>query len=338
MIFYLIASILLGSAIIAYRFEQPFIQPIVIALYGLTSLIIGFFDYSSITVIYMLRYFFYISGALVAAVLPIFLIVFSLLLIQRQVFNKQATQFQRWISLLMTGSMLGLVLYTFWVFISRDNWEIARIISVYIYMALYMIALFASYILLNLMIKIWPINKTYSAIIVLGAKIEEDDQLSFTLQARLNQAIKLYVKQSQKTQPPKMIVTGGNGNGEGTSEAVQMGRYLEANGISATDIILESQAHNTEENFYYAGLIAEERQVDQHMLVVTNTFHLVRAYYFAWLNGLKLDFIGARSSLFSWPYSVMREYLAFLLLTKEINYICMVLLTVYGFLQAFNIY
>lgn len=286
----------------------------------------------------MLRYFFYISGALVAVVLPLFLIVFAALIIQRSILGKESKWWRQGISLVMTSTLLLLVFYTAWAFIGRDNQAIAHVISIYIYMALYLIAMFVSYMILSFIIKYSPTSKYYAIIMVLGAKIEEEGALSFSLQSRLDKAVAVYKQQVTEDQAVKILVTGGNLQAEGPSEAEEMGQYLIEKDIPVEDILFESKARNTDENFYFAQPIVKQQQAGRQVLVITNTFHLIRAHYFAWLNGMKVDLQGAHSSLFSWPYSVVREYLAFLLVTKEINYACLVFLTLHGLSQAFNIY
>lgn len=286
----------------------------------------------------MLRYFFYISGALVAVVLPLFLIVFAALIIQRSILGKESKWWRQGISLVMTSTLLLLVFYTAWAFIGRDNQAIAHVISIYIYMALYLIAMFVSYMILSFIIKYSPTSKYYAIIMVLGAKIEEEGALSFSLQSRLDKAVAVYKQQVTEDQAVKILVTGGNLQAEGPSEAEEMGQYLIEKDIPVEDILFESKARNTDENFYFAQPIVKQQQAGRQVLVITNTFHLIRAHYFAWLNGMKVDLQGAHSSLFSWPYSVAREYLAFLLVTKEINYVCLVFLTLHGLSQAFNIY
>lgn len=286
----------------------------------------------------MLRYFFYISGAAVAVILPLFLVIFAALIVQRSILGEESQWWRRAISLVITSTLFLLVVYTAWAFISHNNQDIGRVISIYIYMALYLIAMFVSYMLLSFIIKFSPNLKHYTIILVLGAKIEDEGTLSYSLQSRLDKAVAVYAEQVTDQESVKILVTGGNVRHEGRSEADQMGQYLVKKGIPIEDILFEPRARNTDENFYFAQKIAQEQQADHEVVVITNTFHLIRAHYFAWQNGMKVDFKGAHSTLFSWPYSVVREYLAFLLVTKEINYVCLVFLTLHGIGQAFNIY
>lgn len=82
----------------------------------------------------------------------------------------------------------------------------------------------------------------------------------------------------------KIIVSGGQGNGEDISEAQAMYDYLVQNGIPADIIIKEDKSTNTEENFRFSEKFIEDKSAK--IGIVTNNFHIYRAKKLAHAKGL----------------------------------------------------
>ncbi len=82
----------------------------------------------------------------------------------------------------------------------------------------------------------------------------------------------------------KIIVSGGQGNGEDISEAQAMYDYLVQNGIPADIIIKEDKSTNTEENFRFSENFIEDKSAK--IGIVTNNFHIYRAKKLAHAKGL----------------------------------------------------
>lgn len=334
-IFYIVAVILFILSIVTLRIKQPHLQPIVFALYGVASLLFAIFENSSLTPIFMIRYFFYISGAFMTAIIPFFLLVFAALVLKKTLSNQREHILRKLFGLLMVATVMGFTIYTIWIVWHHGYPAMMRFMSIYIYIAMYLIATFISYVVLNFGLKYWPKHKHHLEIMVLGSRIDDEGVLSSTLRSRLQVAVESYLENRSQNIPSKIIVTGGSYDPQMPTEAEEMGGFLLAQGIPAEDIILESRALNTDENFYFSKSLLTNQEA---VLVVTSSFHLIRAYYFAWQNGLTIQLKGSSSSLFSWGYNVVREYLAFLILTKEINFICMTSLSIYSVFQLFQIY
>lgn len=92
-------------------------------------------------------------------------------------------------------------------------------------------------------------------------------------------------KESNKiTKNIKIIVSGGQGNGEDISEAQAMYDYLVQNGIPADIIIKEDKSTNTEENFRFSEKFIEDKSTK--IGIVTNNFHIYRAKKLAHAKGL----------------------------------------------------
>ena len=110
--------------------------------------------------------------------------------------------------------------------------------------------------------------------IVLGCKLE-DWGPSWMLQDRLDKALD-YLKDHPEV---VVVVSGGQGENEPTSEAQGMADYLADHGFARENIILETQSHNTHQNLTYSARHLEEAGVDikEGVVIVSNGFHLTRA-------------------------------------------------------------
>lgn len=115
-------------------------------------------------------------------------------------------------------------------------------------------------------------------LMVLGAGIR-GEEITTTLQYRLDTAIEF----NKENPDVKIIVSGGQGQGENVTEAFAMKRYLAENGISEDLIISEDKSTSTYENFLFTKELLEKESgnEDYKITVVTNNFHMYRAKYLA---------------------------------------------------------
>lgn len=98
---------------------------------------------------------------------------------------------------------------------------------------------------------------------------------SILLRDRLDEALDYLEEHPDMT----VIVSGGQGPDEHTSEAACMRDYLVDAGVEAGRILVEDQSHNTFQNITYSAQLMHEQGVDmeQGVLMVSNGFHLTRA-------------------------------------------------------------
>ncbi len=109
--------------------------------------------------------------------------------------------------------------------------------------------------------------------IVLGCQVHPWGP-SILLQDRLDKALD-YLSVNPET---VVVVSGGQGPDEHTSEAAVMYDYLVEHGVDARKILVEDQSHNTFQNLTNtARLMAEQGLSTQDVLLVSNGFHLARA-------------------------------------------------------------
>jgi len=108
------------------------------------------------------------------------------------------------------------------------------------------------------------------AIVVLGAA-QYNGRPSPVLRARLDQALALY----REGLAPVVIVTGGVGRGDTTSEAAVGRRYLVAHGVPERAVIAQSDGRNTRASMNGVQQWLRDRQL-RRVLLVSDPFHMFR--------------------------------------------------------------
>jgi uncharacterized SAM-binding protein YcdF (DUF218 family) len=109
-----------------------------------------------------------------------------------------------------------------------------------------------------------------TAIVVLGAA-QYVGRPSPVLRARLDHAIALW----RAGLAPRMIVTGGRGEGDTTSEAAVSRRYALRRGVPDSAIVLENTGRTTRESLQgVVALMNGQRRRD--VILVSDPFHMLR--------------------------------------------------------------
>lgn len=110
------------------------------------------------------------------------------------------------------------------------------------------------------------------AMVILGAQLR-DDGPSLFLQRRLERALD-YLEEHPDT---LVVVSGGQGPTEPTTEAAGMEKFLREKGFSGT-ILLEDKATNTGENLKFSKVVLADAgyDVSDGVILVSNNFHLAR--------------------------------------------------------------
>ena len=110
--------------------------------------------------------------------------------------------------------------------------------------------------------------------IILGCQLH-DWGPSVMLQDRLDKALEYLEDHPDMT----VVVAGGQGPEEPTSEAQGMADYLADHGVNRDNIILETQSHNTNQNLRFSAQRLAEAGLDptDDVVIVSNGFHLTRA-------------------------------------------------------------
>lgn len=118
------------------------------------------------------------------------------------------------------------------------------------------------------------------AIVVLGAA-QYDGKPSPVLRARVDHAIQLW----RRGMAPLLIVTGGRGTGDTTTEAAVERRYALAHGVPDSAILLEPESRSTSESLRnVSAMLAPSRR---EVILVSDPFHMLRLSILARRFGLR---------------------------------------------------
>jgi uncharacterized SAM-binding protein YcdF (DUF218 family) len=113
-------------------------------------------------------------------------------------------------------------------------------------------------------------RRPVDAIVVLGAA-QYNGRPSPVLRARLDHALTLY----REGYAPLVVVTGGIGRGDTTSEALVGQRYLVAREIPEEDIVVQPVGRSTRTSMTAVGGWLRERNL-RRVLLVSDPFHMFR--------------------------------------------------------------
>lgn len=123
----------------------------------------------------------------------------------------------------------------------------------------------------------WDRSQPGEAIVVLGAA-QYAGRPSPVLRARLDHAIELW----GRGLAPRMILTGGVGDGDTTSEAAVSRRYVMRHGVPDTAILMEAAGRTTQESLRGVAALMETRKVrsvagqGREVILVSDPFHMLR--------------------------------------------------------------
>ncbi|MGT2949975.1 hypothetical protein BU202_01450 [Streptococcus cuniculi] len=164
--------------------------------------------------------------------------------------------------------------------------------------------LYLSYVIYGLFYNLFPLTYQPDYIIVLGSGLI-GDKVPPLLAQRLDKGLFYYEKFGKQ---PTIIVSGGQGSDENISEAKAMSRYLLDKGLPANKLLLEQQSTTTLENLTFSQkLIGEKQETTPRFLVVTNSFHSLRAGIYMRKLGLKGRSVGSKTALYYLPSAWIRE-------------------------------
>ena len=140
------------------------------------------------------------------------------------------------------------------------------------------------------------------AIVVLGAA-QYVGRPSPVLRSRLDHALDLW----NRNLASRLILTGGQGEGDTTSEA-EVGRtYLRKKGVPERVMLLETKGRSTEESV--VGVARLMRAENLHRaIVVSDPFHMLRLQILAWEHGLQVSGSPTRTSPISANRSEVLTY------------------------------
>lgn len=135
------------------------------------------------------------------------------------------------------------------------------------------VIVFASWLLALGAVIVWGSRdraQRSDAIVVLGAA-QYWGRPSPVLRARLDHAVGLY----RRGMAPRVVLTGGVGVGDTTSEAAVSRKYVISAGIPDSAILLETTGRTTRESLRSVARMLQSRQ-DRRVILVSDPFHMLR--------------------------------------------------------------
>lgn len=135
------------------------------------------------------------------------------------------------------------------------------------------------------------------SIVVLGAA-QYDGHPSPVLRARLDHAVDLWNRRMARV----MILTGGTGFGDTTSEAAVSRGYIRKRGVPDGSIILENEGRTTRESMQAVARMLKDRGF-KTAIVVSDPFHMLRL----WILSRRLGFTPYTSPTRTSPISPNRS-------------------------------
>lgn len=218
----------------------------------------------------------------------------------RQMLQLEGLRLANLLSLLYGIAIIGLSLLHF----LAPRSFLAILISLADLLLFYGTFLYLSYIIYAFFLNLFPVQKEPQTIIILGAGLF-GDKVPPLLAQRLDKGLAIYEKFNHR---PIIIVSGGQGDDELISEAEAMARYLIDKGVPADSILLENKSRTTFENLTFSKQLMHAQGLEQDRVVlVTNSFHALRAGIYMRQVGLKGRSIGSRTAFYFLPSAWIRE-------------------------------
>lgn len=162
-----------------------------------------------------------------------------------------------------------------------------------------MIALIALWVASLVLVLVWQrmdTQKPANAIVVLGAA-QWDGRPSPVLKARVDHAVSLW----RRGLAPMLVMTGGRGPGDTTTEAAVERRYAISLGVPASAIRIEPESRSTAESLRNVAAMMGKDARD--VILVSDPFHMLRLSILAHRYGLKPHSSPTRTS----PISASRS-------------------------------
>jgi uncharacterized SAM-binding protein YcdF (DUF218 family) len=119
------------------------------------------------------------------------------------------------------------------------------------------------------------------AIVVLGAA-QYVGRPSPVLRARVDHAVSLW----KRGLAPTLILTGGTGVGDTTSEAAVARKYAMSRGVPDRAIVVEVKGRTTSESMRAVARIMDDRE-EKSLILVSDPFHMLRLSILARRHGLE---------------------------------------------------
>lgn len=264
----------------------------------------------------------YVNVILVAGAVLVVLIVFlfplalliSLVGSGIQLIRREGFSLKNVLSL--GGGILYLAYLVFWpVFKGLNKPNVLDYLYLYLSFVFGLtVVLFIAYTVTNWLNLIPNRKKTYQTILVLGSGLLNGVDVSPLLAGRIDKGIAAY----HENEGSVLVLSGGQGGDERRPEADAMKQYALRQGVPEESIVAEDRSTSTRENLLFSTqlLRAQARDIG-NLLVVTTSYHVLRALLLAKSLGIPCDGRGAKTKFYFSLNAFIREWIAYLVLRRR---------------------
>ena len=235
------------------------------------------------------------------------------------VMRKEGRSLGNLLTLLLAIGLTLLLIYNFFFQSLLPTW-LSLPLTIAPFILTYFAFVFYNFLTVSTLYQFNQPKYTQDYIVVLGSGLINGEIVPPLLQARINKAIQFYKAQNRATlNPPKIVMSGGQGPDELLPESVAMKMYALTQGIPDDDILVEAHSKNTLENMRFSKetMIEDFGNANFQAIFTTNNYHLFRAVLFARMAEIKADGIGAKTAFYFLPNAFIREFIAIVVMYKR---------------------
>lgn len=259
---------------------------------------------------------------------PVFLVV-GLFFSAVQMIRKEGHRLPQLLSLGL--GILYLTYLIIWPLLNNafDN-VILRFVYIYLSFSFVLFAgIFALYTISSLLNLIKRRHKYYKYIIVLGSGLKDGMEVTPLLASRVDKGIELFYENPGSL----LILSGGKGSDEKLAESEAMFNFALSRAVPEEGLIIENKSSNTRENLLFSKALIDAcenvsvaldrdpledgKKNKANILVVSNSYHILRALLLARELGIDCDGRGARTKLYFSINAFIREWIAYLVIRRK---------------------
>lgn len=172
-------------------------------------------------------------------------------------------------------------------------------------------------------------RKNFDYIVVLGSGVI-GRRVTPLLANRIEKGVELL----DKNPHAKIIMSGGQGEGEDIAEGEAMAQYAIEHGVEPDKIIIENKSRNTSENLIFSAKLMERGK--RKIAIVTTSYHVFRALILARKEKIKCVGYGAKTKWYFTLNALVREFMGYLSVKWKLHAALLGCILLYTFLVEFG--
>lgn len=303
----LVAAVLLAFFARRFRAEPRRLSNSVLLFLGLGLGLLGVLRLASPS---LAGFVLVLMPPLLALGLAVTLVLNGVTMLRRERF-RPANMLSLFAGLAMIGLAVATVVSFFAAHQARNLWVVVPALCA-LFAAAYIGFVFALVVLYAVAYaRILPRSEGHAGIVVLGAGVPHG-RVPPLLAGRLDRAVELYRRERAAGLSPLLIPSGGQGADEPVAEATAMADYLRDKGIDDDAIMPEDRSTTTRENLLFSKKLLEDRGTRGTLLVVTSSYHVLRAAVQSRRLRVDAEVRGAKTAWYYVPNAFLREFVALL--------------------------